>query len=46
MHPLTEDMASLQQFGANRLFGKEAVRNVDCKTLTSRLKNRRGGPRL
>lgn len=46
MHTLTEDMPSLEQFGANHLFGKPAVRNVDCKTLMSRLKNRRGGPRL
>ena len=46
MHTLTEDMAQLEQFSANNLFGKEAVRSVDCKTLMSRLKNRRGGPRL
>jgi Lrp/AsnC family leucine-responsive transcriptional regulator len=46
MHTLTEDMAMLERFSANHLLGKEAVRNVDCKTLMSRLKNRRGGPRL
>lgn len=46
MHTLTEDMAQLEQFSAAHLFGKEAVRSVDCKTLMSRLKNRRGGPRL
>ena len=46
MHTLTEDMASLEQFSSNHLFGKEAVQRVDCKTLMSRLKNRRGGPRL
>lgn len=46
MHTLTEDMAQLEQFSANHLFGKEWVRSVDCKTLMSRLKNRRGGPRL
>ena len=46
MHTLTKDMAMLEQFSANHLLGKEAVRNVDCKTLMSRLKNRRGGPRL
>ena len=46
MHILTEDMAQLEQFSASHLFGKEAVRSVDCKTLMSRLKNRRGGPRL
>ncbi len=46
MHTLTEDMAQLEHFSAHHLFGKEAVRSVDCKTLMSRLKNRRGGPRL
>jgi Lrp/AsnC family leucine-responsive transcriptional regulator len=46
MHTLTKDMAQLEQFSANHLFGREAVRQVDCKTLMSRLKNRRGGPRL
>lgn len=46
MHTLTENMQMLEQFSINHLFGKEAVRSVDCKTLMSRLKNRRGGPRL
>ena len=46
MHTLTEDMALLEQFSARHLFGKEGVRSVECKTLMSRLKNRRGGPRL
>jgi Lrp/AsnC family leucine-responsive transcriptional regulator len=46
MHTLTDDMAVLEQFSTKHLFGKEAVRSVDCKTLMSRLKNRRGGPRL
>ncbi|HEY9050371.1 MAG TPA: Lrp/AsnC family transcriptional regulator [Gammaproteobacteria bacterium] len=46
MHTLTENMAILEQFSANHLFGREMVRSVDCKTLMSRLKNRRGGPRL
>jgi DNA-binding Lrp family transcriptional regulator len=46
MHTLTEDMAMLERFSAEHLFGKESVRSVECKTLMSRLKNRRGGPRL
>jgi Lrp/AsnC family transcriptional regulator, leucine-responsive regulatory protein len=46
MHTLTRDMAQLEQFSSTHLFGKEAVRQVDCKTLMTRLKNRRGGPRL
>jgi hypothetical protein len=39
-------MERLERFSANHLFGKEAVRSVECKTLLNRLKNRRGGPRL
>lgn len=46
MHTLTEDIAMLEQFSAKHLFGKETILSVDCKTLMSRLKNRRGGPRL
>jgi Lrp/AsnC family leucine-responsive transcriptional regulator len=46
MHTLTEDMGILEQFSARHLFGRDGVRSVDCKTLMSRLKNRRGGPRL
>lgn len=46
MHTLTEDMATLERFGAQHLFGRRGVRRVDCKTLMTRLKNRSGGPRL
>jgi len=46
MHTLTEDIGQLEQFSAAHLFGREAVLSVDCKTLMTRLKNRRGGPRL
>lgn len=46
MHTLTEDMTMLEQFSVRQLFGKDEIINVDCKTLMSRLKNRRGGPRL
>lgn len=46
MHTLTEDMAQLERFSHRHLFGREAIRRVDCKTLMTRLKNRRGGPRL
>lgn len=46
MHTLTRDMAQLEQFSSTHLFGKEGIRQVDCKTLMTRLKNRRGGPRL
>ena len=31
---------------ANHLFGRRRVFSIDCKTLMSRLKNRRGSPRL
>ena len=46
MHTLTEDIAQLELFSATHLFGRDAVTSVDCKTLMTRLKNRRGGPRL
>lgn len=46
MHTLTEDSAQLEQFSANNLFGRNGILSIDCKTLMSRLKNRRGGPRL
>lgn len=46
MHTLTEDSAQLEQFSTNHLFGRSGVLSIDCKTLMSRLKNRRGGPRL
>lgn len=46
MHTLTEDSAQLERFSAGNLFGRPGVLSIDCKTLMSRLKNRRGGPRL
>jgi Lrp/AsnC family leucine-responsive transcriptional regulator len=46
MHTLTEDMDVLERFTNENLFSREYIQSVDCKTLLSRLKNRRGGPRL
>lgn len=46
MHTLTEDMDVLDRFANETLFAREHIQSVDCKTLLSRLKNRRGGPRL
>jgi len=46
MHTLTEDMDVLERFTGKFLFSREHIVSVDCKTLLSRLKNRRGGPRL
>jgi Lrp/AsnC family leucine-responsive transcriptional regulator len=46
MHTLTEDMDVLERFANENLFSREHIQSVDCKTLLSRLKNRRGGPRL
>jgi Lrp/AsnC family leucine-responsive transcriptional regulator len=46
MHTLTEDMDVLEHFANDNLFAREHIQSVDCKTLLSRLKNRRGGPRL
>jgi len=46
MHTLTEDMDVLERFANENLFAREHIQSVDCKTLLSRLKHRRGGPRL
>lgn len=46
MHTLTEDMDVLEHFANENLFAREHIQSVDCKTLLSRLKHRRGGPRL
>lgn len=46
MHTLTEDMDVLERFTNENLFSREHIHSVDCKTLLSRLKHRRGGPRL
>jgi len=46
MHTLTEDMDVLERFTGKFLFSRDHIVSVDCKTLLSRLKNRRGGPRL
>ncbi|MEJ2363034.1 MAG: Lrp/AsnC family transcriptional regulator [Gammaproteobacteria bacterium] len=46
MHTLTEDMDVLERFANDNLFSREHIQSVDCKTLLSRLKHRRGGPRL
>jgi len=46
MHTLTEDIEVLERFANDNLFAREHIQSVDCKTLLSRLKNRRGGPRL
>lgn len=46
MHTLTENMDVLERFANENLFSREHIQSVDCKTLLSRLKHRRGGPRL
>ncbi|HKJ10330.1 MAG TPA: Lrp/AsnC family transcriptional regulator [Gammaproteobacteria bacterium] len=46
IHTLTENTDALERFASRLLFGREHITAVDCKTLVSRLKHRRGGPRL
>jgi len=46
IHTLTENMEALEHFTSRHLFSREHILSVDCKTLLSRLKHRRGGPRL
>lgn len=46
IHTLTEDSLQLERFSVDHLFGRPGVTSIDCKTLMSRLKHRRGGPRL
>ncbi|MEJ2643552.1 MAG: Lrp/AsnC family transcriptional regulator [Gammaproteobacteria bacterium] len=46
IHTLTENAEALENFASRHLLGREHITGVDCKTLLSRLKHRRGGPRL
>ena len=46
IHTLTNDTEALERFAHKYLFGREHVISIDCKTLVSRPKQRRGGPRL
>lgn len=46
IHTLTDDNETLYRFLQNHLLGRDYVLSLDCKTLMSRVKHRRGGPRL
>ncbi len=46
IHTLTNDAEALDRFSREHLFSREYIIDVDCKTLLTRVKNRRGGPRL
>ncbi len=46
MHVLVKDIDELAAFSRTHLFGKSDIIAVECKTLMSRLKQRRGGPRI
>lgn len=46
IHTLTEDNKALEDFTHRNLFSRKHIVKVSCKTLLSRIKNRRGGPRI
>ena len=46
IHTLTEDNKALEDFTRRNLFSREHIVKVNCKMLLSRIKNRRGGPRI
>lgn len=46
IHTLTEDNTGLEDFVRRNLFSRQHVVKISCKLLLSRVKNRRGGPRI
>ncbi len=46
IHALTDSVASFEAFVRGHLFNRPEILSVDCKTLLTRVKNRRGGARL
>ncbi|OYY74141.1 MAG: winged helix-turn-helix domain-containing protein [Gammaproteobacteria bacterium 28-57-27] len=46
IHTLTEDNVGLEDFVRRNLFSRRHVVKISCKLLLSRVKNRRGGPRI
>lgn len=46
MHVLVKDMVELETFSNAHLFGNSDIISIKCKMLMSRIKQRRGGPRL
>jgi DNA-binding Lrp family transcriptional regulator len=46
IHALTDSMATFDSFVRKHIFNRPEILSVDCKTLMTRVKNRRGGARL
>lgn len=46
IHTLTEDSKALEDFAHRNLFSRKHIVKVNCKTLLTRIKNRRGGTRI
>ena len=46
IHTLTDSYETFDAFVRLRIFNRPEILSVDCKTLLSRVKNRRGGARL
>ncbi len=46
VHALTESATSFESFVRRHVFNRPEIVSVDCKTLLTRVKNRRGGARL
>jgi len=46
VHLLTDSSEALDQFVRKHVFARDEILNVECKTLLSRIKHRRGGLRL
>ncbi|MHB8181644.1 MAG: Lrp/AsnC family transcriptional regulator [Acidithiobacillus ferrivorans] len=46
MHVLVKDMGALEAFTHAHLFAHPDIVNIQCKMLMSRIKQRRGGPRI
>ena len=46
VHALTESPESFESFVRRHIFNRPEILSVDCKTLLTRVKNRRGGARL
>lgn len=46
VHALTDSVPTFEAFVRRHLFNRPEILSVDCKTLLTRVKNRRGGARL
>lgn len=46
IHTLTDSYETFDAFVRRRIFNRPEILSVDCKTLMTRVKNRRGGARL